>query len=72
MIREAAEELDRELRPFPWFVSVGIVDGTVDDPLFRELIVYTNRKPNKIKYPFATAICEIPIRVEYMGNPKPC
>lgn len=71
MIQVAAEELDREFRPYPWFVSIGISDGTVSDSFHRELIIQTNKNPAKIKYAFPLTICEIPVRVENVGTPRP-
>lgn len=71
IIHEAAEELEKELRPFPWFVSIGVINGTVSNLLHRELIVYTSKLPKCISYPISKSISEIPIRVEFGGRPKP-
>jgi hypothetical protein len=68
-IREAAEELDKELRGQPWFVGIGIkYEGQSN----QSLVIQTTKNPKKIKYEFAKTIFEIPIEIEKTGRPKPC
>jgi len=80
-IAEAAETLETQLRPFPWFVSAGIMNGGKAN---QTLMVYVAKNPKNIPLingPFRTLqeYCQffekeigIPISIERMGHPKPC